>query len=144
MDTRVDLHPTELSRSHHDREGSLSFLLFEPPYMMAPHGRLTHPPGALIPVPDSGPFLQRQRPDFPHLTDTVLKDHRQKRPSQPHPDTPLTGGRHGVSTRDWPRAVLTASGGPAAGAIVAGVGPGKDRAPARAGLQPPRRRRQAR
>ena len=58
----MDLHPTELSRSHHDREGSLSFLLFEPPYMMAPHGRLTHPPGALIRVPDSGHFLNDNGP----------------------------------------------------------------------------------
>src|SRR3954453_21213916 len=92
MDTRVDLHPTELSRSHHDREGSLSFLLFEPPYMMAPHGRLTHPPWALIPVPDSGPFLQQ--------TTARLPSSHRHRPQRPPPKTAIPASpRYAANTR---------------------------------------------
>ena len=47
--------PYELSRSHQDWESSLSFLLFEPPYMMAATRAFLTCPGPLIPVPDSDP-----------------------------------------------------------------------------------------
>ena len=66
-------------------------------YMMAPHGRLPHPPGLSFPSRTRAHFSTDNGPTFPHLTDTVLKDHRQKRPSQPHPDTPLTPTTSSVS-----------------------------------------------
>ena len=64
MDTRVDLHPTELSRSHHDREGSLSFLLFEPPYMMAPTGAFLTRPGLSFPSRTRAPFFIDTGPTY--------------------------------------------------------------------------------
>lgn len=66
--------------------------------MMDPTGALLTRPRLSFPSRTRAHFFNRQRPDFPHLTDTVLKDHRQKQPSQPHPDTPLTGGHRLISS----------------------------------------------
>jgi len=47
-------------------------------------------PGPLIPVPDSHSISIVHGPTSFAYTDTVLKERRRKRLSQPHQDTPLT------------------------------------------------------
>src|SRR6478736_5612562 len=49
-------------------------------------------PGPLIPVPDSHSISIVHDPTSFAYTDTVLKERRRKRLSQPHQDTPLTPG----------------------------------------------------
>jgi hypothetical protein len=46
-------------------------------------------PGPLIPVPDSHSISIVHGPTSFAYTDTVLKERRRKRLSQPHQDTPL-------------------------------------------------------
>ena len=51
-------------------------------------------PGPLIPVPDSHSISIVHGPTSFAYTDTVLKERRRKRLSQPHQDTPLTNGNN--------------------------------------------------